>query len=74
VDALARDERYAVLTKPGRIQILVKPTAEQLRKRGSRGWHLFGTVDSHAGAPQWLNRMLSRCAERFTHSSGLCCP
>jgi hypothetical protein len=60
VDALARDKRYAVLTKPGRIQILVKPTAKQLRKRGRRGWHLFGTVDSHADAPQLLNRMLER--------------
>jgi hypothetical protein len=46
VDALAKEHRYAVLSKTGRIQILLHPTAKQLRKRGKRGWHLYGTVDS----------------------------
>jgi hypothetical protein len=46
VDALENDHLYAVLTKQGRIQILIQPTAKQLRKRGKRGWHLFSTVDN----------------------------
>jgi hypothetical protein len=46
VDALAGENRYAVLVKSGRVQILVRPTAKQLRKRGKRGWQLFGTVDA----------------------------
>lgn len=44
VEALSADVQYAVLTKPGRIQILVRPSTKQLRRRGQRGWHLFGTV------------------------------
>jgi hypothetical protein len=60
VDALDNEPRYAVLTKPGRIQILVQPTAKQLRKRGSRGWHLFGTVGGPADAPQVLHQTLER--------------
>jgi hypothetical protein len=49
VDALETEHLYAVLTKPGRIQILVHPTAKQLRKRGKKGWCLSSTVDN--GAP-----------------------
>src|SRR5207244_4391930 len=40
-DALAMNVRYAILTKKGRLEILVKPNAKQLRKRGKKGWHLF---------------------------------
>jgi uncharacterized protein YbaP (TraB family) len=58
VDALATDIRYAVLTKSGRIQILVKPSSKQLRKRGQRGWHLYGTVESQSDAPQLLQDLL----------------
>lgn len=46
VDALENEHLYAVLTKGGRIQILVQPTVKQLRKRGTRGWRLFRTVDN----------------------------
>ena len=46
VDALENEHPYAVLTKRGRVQILVQPTAERLRKRGKRGWRLFSTVDN----------------------------
>jgi hypothetical protein len=49
-DALATDMQFAVLTKTGRIQILVQPTAKQLRKRGKRGWRLFGTVTDRTNA------------------------
>jgi hypothetical protein len=49
VDALENEHPYAVLTKQGRIQILVQCTPERLRKRGKRGWHLFSTVDN--GSP-----------------------
>jgi hypothetical protein len=46
VDALENELRYAVLTKRGRMQVLIQPTAKQLRKRGKRGWRLFSTVVS----------------------------
>jgi hypothetical protein len=46
VDALESEHPYAVLTKQGRIQILIQPTIERLRKRGQRGWRLFSTVDN----------------------------
>jgi hypothetical protein len=58
VDVLATELQFAVLTKPGRIQILVKPTAKQLRKRGKRGWSLFGSVDNHLNSEQALNGIL----------------
>jgi hypothetical protein len=53
-DALQREDQYVVLTKNGRIQILVRPTAEALRKRGKRDWQLFGTVASNPDADQVL--------------------
>jgi hypothetical protein len=53
-DALQREDQYAVLTKTGRIQILVQPAATGLRKRGKRGWQLFGTVASGPDAVQTL--------------------
>ena len=59
-DALAMDVRYAVLTKNRRIQIMVKPKARDLRKRGKRGWHLFSVVDSNPEASQLLNEALVR--------------
>jgi hypothetical protein len=46
VDALQNEHLYAVLTKQGRIQILVQPTITRLRQRGQRGWRLFNTVDN----------------------------
>jgi hypothetical protein len=49
-DAVAMKVRYAVLTKKSRIEVLVKPTAKQLRKRGKRGWHLFRAIDSQTEA------------------------
>ena len=58
VDALAMDVRYAVLTKGSRIQLLIKPTPKELRKRGRRGWHLYGTVNSQADARQVLDETL----------------
>jgi hypothetical protein len=47
-DVLAMKVRYAVLTKKGRIEVLVKPSSKQLRKRGKKGWHLYRTVESHS--------------------------
>jgi hypothetical protein len=49
-DAVAMKVRYAVLTKKSRIEVLVKPTAKQLRKRGRKGWHLFRAIDSETEA------------------------
>ena len=54
VDVLAMELDYAVLTKDGRIQVLIKPSPKALRKRGRRGWHLFGTVDGEEDAQQLL--------------------
>ncbi len=53
-DALAMNVRYAVLTKNGRIEVLLKPSAKQLRKRGKKGWHLFRTIDSQIEAARLL--------------------
>ena len=58
VDALATAMRYAVLTKDGRIQILIRPKPKQLRKRGQRGWQLFGTIDSEVDADVELEEMI----------------
>jgi hypothetical protein len=58
VDALAMEVRYAVLTKGSRIQLLIQPSPKELRKRGRRGWHLFGTVNSQVDARQVLDETL----------------
>jgi hypothetical protein len=70
VDALERENRYAVLTKPRRIQILVQPTAKQLRRRGKRGWHLYGTVGSSADAGQTLIGMIQRAVLEMGSTGG----
>ena len=49
-DAVGMKVRYAVLTKKSRIEILVKPTAKELRKRGKKGWHLFRAIESDTDA------------------------
>jgi hypothetical protein len=54
VDALDSNHRYVVLTKTGRIQILIRPTAKQMRQRGKRGWQLYRTLASSADAGQSL--------------------
>lgn len=59
-DVLAMSLRYALLTKQNRITILVKPTAKQLRKRGKKGWHLFGTIDSQTNAAHHLEDLFQR--------------
>jgi hypothetical protein len=64
-DVLAMNVRYAVLTKNGRIQILVKPTAKELRKRGQRGWHLFHTIDSQADAARLLEDSFQRALDEI---------
>jgi hypothetical protein len=71
-DVLGMDVRYAVLTKKRRVQILVKPSPRQLRKRGKKGWHLFSTVDSTPDAAQLLNEALAQAfaeAERISEPS-----
>ena len=59
-DALGRALHYAVLTKSGRIQVLVKPTTKELRKRGKRGWQLFDTVEGDDEAMPTLVEMVQR--------------
>jgi hypothetical protein len=68
-DALEKEHRYAVLTKTRRIQILVRPTTRQLRKRGKRGWRLFATVESSSGAGRTLIDTI-QSALRETESTG----
>jgi hypothetical protein len=53
-DVLAMNVRYAVLTKKSRIEVLVKPSPKQLRKRGKKGWHLFRTIDSNSETARLL--------------------
>jgi hypothetical protein len=62
-DALGRDLRYAVLTKRGRIQILLRPSAKELRKRGKRGWQLFGTVQGDGQGVPTLVEMVQRAVQ-----------
>jgi hypothetical protein len=58
VDALDRENGYAVLTKKGRVQVLIHPTAKQLRKRGKRGWQLFQTIDIAAASEPTLMEII----------------
>ena len=50
--------RYAVLTKKGRIQVLVRPTPKQLRKRGKKQWHLVQAIDGEPDARRTLQELL----------------
>ena len=59
-DALATDLQFAVLTKPGRVQILVKPSAKELRRRGKRGWRLFGTVEDRTEAAVIVDELIKK--------------
>jgi hypothetical protein len=69
-DALATELQFAVLTKPGRIQILVEPTPKQLRKRGKRGWQLFGTVDQQSDSRQLLDEILQKALFAAENADG----
>ncbi len=46
--------RYAVLSKENRIQLLVNPTAKQLRQRGKRQWCLVRAIDGEPNAQELL--------------------
>jgi hypothetical protein len=50
---------HHVLTKPGRILVLIQPKDKHLRKRAKRGWHLFGT-----GTAEELDGMLKEALLR----------
>jgi hypothetical protein len=63
VDALAKEVRYAILTKEGRVQILVHPTSKQLRKRGKRGWHLYNAVEGETTVSAVLEIVRQAIAE-----------
>ncbi len=68
VDALATAMRYAVLTKDGRIQILISPKPKQLRKRGQRGWQLYGTIDRDGDDESTLEDMLKKAIHELESS------
>lgn len=63
VDALANEVQYAVLTKKGRVQILIAPSPKELRKRGRRGWRLFGAVEKKIQASQQLFKFVREALE-----------
>jgi hypothetical protein len=69
-DVLATELKFAVLTKPGRIQILIEPTPKQLRKRGKRGWQLFDTVDQQMNSRQLLDEILKRALLAMENANG----
>ena len=48
-DSLSSALAYAVLTKQNRLQVLVHPTRQQLRRRGKRGWSLVAAVPGDEG-------------------------
>jgi hypothetical protein len=60
VDALKTQHKYAVVTKSRRIQVLIQPTVKQLRRRGKRGWQLYGTVASNPDAGRTLLDTIQR--------------
>ena len=70
VDALEREHRYAVLVKEGRVQILVRPSAKQLRKRGKRGWQLFRTVEDGPDAGPILNQTVQEAVGSLERPDG----
>jgi hypothetical protein len=50
VDVLGKEVAYVVVAKANRVQVLVHPTARQLRRRGKRNWslvHAFNKTDNH---------------------------
>jgi hypothetical protein len=65
VDALATQMRYALLTKNSRLQILIRPTEMQLRKRGQRGWHLYGTIEGPLDAERLLDEMIKQALQEL---------
>jgi hypothetical protein len=69
-DALATNQHFAVLTKSGRVQILVKPSAKELRKRGKRGWQLFGTVDDQTDAAMVLDEIVKKAISEVEMTCG----
>jgi hypothetical protein len=69
-DALATALQFAVLTKTGRVQILVKPSAKELRKRGKRGWKLFGTVDEQNETAAVLDEIVQQAISDVEMAAG----
>jgi hypothetical protein len=69
-DVLATELQFAVLTKPGRVQILVHPSAKQLRKRGKRGWRLFGSVDDHLNSEKALDEIVKEALAEVENEEG----
>jgi DNA invertase Pin-like site-specific DNA recombinase len=59
-DVLDRKLDYAVLRKENRLQVLVRPTQKQLRRRGKRSWTVAAALDAvdgnngHAALPRGL--------------------
>jgi hypothetical protein len=43
-DVLNQEFDYVVLTKGNRLQVLVRPTRQQLRRRGKRNWSLVAAL------------------------------
>jgi hypothetical protein len=69
-DALGTALHYAVLTKRGRVQILVTPSAKELRRRGKREWRLFGMVEGNDDAELTLMEMVQRAIQEIESARG----
>lgn len=48
-DVLAREPAFVVLTRQNRLQIIVRPSRKQLRRRGQRGWDVAAAIDDDGG-------------------------
>lgn len=59
-DVLNRKLDFVVLHKENRVQVLVRPTQKQMRRRGKRSWKVAAAIDAldetngHASLPRAL--------------------
>src|SRR5688572_20493025 len=45
-DLIGKDLAYVVLRKGNRLQVILRPTGKQLRRRGRRAWALVAAADT----------------------------
>ena len=65
-DVLDRDSAFVVLTKQNRLQVIVRPSRKQLRRRGKRGWEVAAAIDAVGGsgpAPAALREAIAEVLE-----------
>ena len=47
-DVLAKELDHVVLVKDNRMQVIVRPSRKQLRRRGQRGWSVVTAIETAA--------------------------